>query len=344
LKLKQKWRETQQDKERDSNVSVRSSSRSFFSEISTNPINQQQRPSNIEGMRETDRDGERMTEDEAQKKEPEDEEEEEKERELVPGKNCFNTKKFVILLVSDIAMLLTFGTIFPPLALIICMSIIIDSSMSQMSLYRALSISTAIISNLRVYNPQKHETSMISPSSPSRPDSISSRSSRISTWLATMKKKQESSQSVDEQGDIKIQNGMKTEHVVDTSKPSYVHITYHDVLLVKCINNLAVIIRECNMIDSLLNRSISSVIIIAAAFWSFFLFDIYGDVSPFPHAFWVLMVMASTPIVIWLVRFYLTERMKKQFTGKKDVGVRSKPTVTSTSSDEVEIELTTMKP
>ncbi len=208
-------------------------------------------------------------------------EEGEDDKELVPGKNVFNTKKFVILLVSDIAMIFTFGTIFPPIALIICLSIMVDTSMNQMSLYRALSISTAIISNLQNYYQNQTNT-----------------------------------------GSNNVLSNVNKEN------STMLRITYQDALLVKCLNNMAIIIRECNAIDSLLNRSISSVIIIAAAFWSFFLFDIYGDVSPFPNALWVLLVMSLTPVAIWFVRSYVTEKVKKKLMG----GLGSGKTLSSSSS------------
>jgi hypothetical protein len=59
-------------------------------------------------------------------------------------RDIFNGKQFVILMVSDVVLLLSFGTIFPMIAIVVCISIYVHSWQTQRLVHRYVNITEQI--------------------------------------------------------------------------------------------------------------------------------------------------------------------------------------------------------
>jgi hypothetical protein len=132
-------------------------------------------------------------------------------------KDSFIARRFATLLVGDVAILITFGSIYPPLAIAICISLLLQMSMTQIMLDRFLYLSNT----------------------------------------------------------VRLRDLMNMNMCVEVIK------------------------RESAAIGFMIALSLAPTSSLASVFWSFFLFDIYGDVAGLNNSLWILFVL---PACILLMR------------------------------------------
>jgi hypothetical protein len=150
----------------------------------------------------------------------------------------FMARKFTTILVGDVAILLTFGSIYPPLAVVVCISLIMNSVTVQLVLGRFISLSQL-----------------------SLPESFS----------ACLGRKE--------------------------------LCRFSDVIQ-----------RETAAVGALIALSVPPITILAALFWSFFLFDILGDEVGAKNAVWIVWVLEVCLIVIMLpLRFMKGQSINSLF-------------------------------
>ena len=148
----------------------------------------------------------------------------------------FLGKKYVVLLVGDLAILLTFGTIFPPLAAVICLSIVLNTSFTQLMLGRFL-------------------------------------------FLA--------------QG----QNGRIGSARLDL------------------LPYMAIVKKECSAVGPLLAMSLPPITVLASIFWSFFLFEMLGDVwGTTARSVWIVIFLPAVLLLVRTFNAWLTETERGQTT------------------------------
>jgi hypothetical protein len=151
----------------------------------------------------------------------------------------FVARRYTTILVGDLAILLTFGSIYPPLAVVVCLSVLINSVSVQLVMGRFVSLAQSFSKSMQT-----------GVSLPMPIMGASEQEQRLWSYVEVIK-------------------------------------------------------RETAAVGSLIALSLAPITILAAVFWSFFLFDIYGDEMGTKRSLWILFVLPLCLLAIRLIGWLL---------------------------------------
>lgn len=185
-----------------------------------------------------------------------------------------------VRLISDLAVMFSYGVLFPPLMLVIALTLAVDMYSTQLALGRLLCVTNEVNTDIERRTMRMTEVGDVS--------SVSFDADVNSNLDAPPPSSSPRRIDETEKGSIRVASGSLPAHWLKVQRR-----------LQRIRQQVDTSFADFNV---KFWRGLFMAVFVAALFWSLSLFDILGDEVGTRHAIWILLLMATAPAWLWLLK------------------------------------------